>query len=92
MSDGALATSRGETYDLAVAYLRAVPLYFVADHVKAAKRQGLSTLIAGRPVYQIFDLDCYDRFDRIYTVSDEVRLRFSGDLSGIRERRRSFII
>ena len=77
MSDGAPAPE--EFYDLAVAYLEGGSAYFVADHVMAAKKAGFIHIDYGKAGYtRSLDLDCYASFDRIYTVSDEVRRYFLG--------------
>lgn len=75
MSDGAPVLE--EPYDLAVAYLEGGSAYFVADHVKAAKKVGFIHIDYGKAGYtRSLDQDCYAGFDRIYTVSDEVRRHF----------------
>ncbi len=66
-----------EEYDLAVAYLEGGSTYYVADHVRAKKKAAFVHVDYGRAGYnRKLDRDCYLRFDRIFTVSDEVKLSF----------------
>lgn len=75
MSDG--APEYDETYDLAVAFLEGGSAYYVADHVKASKKVGFVHIDYQMAGYnRSLDQNCYDGFDRIYAVSDEVRERF----------------
>ena len=61
-------------YDLAVAYLEGGATYYVADHVKAKKKAAFVHIDYGKAGYtRELDLDCYSRFDQIFTVSDEVK-------------------
>ena len=75
LSDGA---PRWDTvYDLAVAFLEGGSTYYVADHVKAAKKADFihtDYIMAGYT--RKLDLDCYQHFDRIFAVSDEVKTCF----------------
>ena len=75
MSDGA---PRWDTrYDLAVAYLEGGSTYYVADHVNAAKKAAFVHIDYPMAGYtRKLDRNSYDRFDRIFTVSNEVRARF----------------
>ena len=75
LSDGA---PRWDTsYDLAVAYLEGGSSYYVADHVNAAKKAAFVHIAYQMAGYtKKLDLDCYDKFDRIFTVSDEVKEHF----------------
>lgn len=75
LSDGA---PRWDTeYDLAVAYLEGGSTYYVADHVKAAKKAAFVHIDYTMAGYTPkLDLGCYQRFDRIFTVSDEVKTHF----------------
>ena len=75
LSDGA---PRWDTeYDLAVAFLEGGATYYVADHVKAAKKAAFVHIDYTMAGYtRKLDLDCYRRFDKIFTVSDEVKSRF----------------
>ena len=75
LSDGAPVLKR--KYDLAVAYLEGGATYYVADHVKAKKKAAFVHIDYGKAGYtRELDLDCYGKFDRIFTVSDEVREHF----------------
>ena len=66
-------------YDLAVAYLEGGSTYYVADHVKAAKKAAFVHIDYTMAGYtRKLDSDCYQHFDRIFAVSNEVRLRFLG--------------
>lgn len=75
LSDGA---PRWETqYDLAVAYLEGGSTYYVADHVKAAKKAAFVHIDYAKAGYtRKLDRDCYQKFDKIFSVSDEVKLHF----------------
>ena len=64
-------------YDLAVAYLEGGSTYYVADHVKAAKKASfvhIDYIMAG--YNRKLDLDCYQKIDKIFAISDEVRSCF----------------
>lgn len=75
LSDGAQMNE--ETYDLAVAYLEGGSAYYVADHVKAKKKAAFIHIDYGKAGYtRRLDRDCYLSYDRIFTVSDEVRQHF----------------
>lgn len=75
LSDG--APRWDTTYDLAVAYLEGGSAYYVADHVKAVKKAVFVHIDYRMAGYtKKLDLDCFQRFDRIFAVSDEVRLHF----------------
>ena len=64
-------------YDLAVAYLEGGATYYVAEHVKARKKAAFVHIDYGKAGYtRKLDRDCYQKFDRIFTVSDEVRAHF----------------
>lgn len=66
-----------DTYDLAVAYLEGGSTYYVADFVKAKKKASFVHIDYESSGYtRGMDLDCYDKMDRIFTVSDEVRGHF----------------
>lgn len=76
MSDGAPKIT--ENYDLAVAYLEGGSAYYVADHVKAAKKVGFIHIDYGKAGYtRKLDKGCYDEYYRIFTVSEEVRQHFT---------------
>lgn len=75
MSDSGQAIR--ETFDLAVAYLEGGSTYFVHDYVKAKKKAAFIHVDYERAGYsRSLDKDCYRGFDRIFTVSDEVRKSF----------------
>ena len=66
-----------ETYDLAIAYLEGGSTYFVADHVKAKKKAAFVHIDYVNAGYsKKMDKKCYAAYDRIFTVSDEVRTAF----------------
>ena len=75
LSDGAPLIQK--EYDLAVAYLEGGATYYVADHVKAKKKTAFVHIDYGKAGYtRALDLGCYRNFDRIFTVSDEVKTHF----------------
>lgn len=75
MSDG--AEKRKEHYDLAIAYLEGGSTYYVHDHVEADKKMTFLHVDYSRAGYtRKLDQDCYLDFDKIFTVSDEVRKSF----------------
>lgn len=75
LSDGGMVLP--EEYDLAVSYLEGGAAYFVADHVKAAKKAAFIHVDYEKAGYtRALDKDCYLKFDKIFTVSDEVREAF----------------
>lgn len=66
-----------ETYDLAIAYIEGASTYFLADKVRAAHKAAFVHIDYSRAGYTPqMDAGCYDRIDRIFTVSDEVRTQF----------------
>lgn len=66
-----------ESYDLAVAYLEGAATYYVADHVKAKKKAAFVHIDYESSGYtKEMDRDCYQKMDRIFTVSDEVKKHF----------------
>ncbi len=75
MADGAW---RGdETYDLAVAYLEGGSAYYVANYVKADKKVGFIHIDYEKAGYSIgLDKGCYDGYEKIFAVSDEVKQHF----------------
>lgn len=75
MSDGGLRTET--RYDLALAYLEGGSAYYVADHVQADKKAAFIHVDYGRAGYtRALDRDCYLKYDKVFTVSDEVRTSF----------------
>lgn len=64
-------------YDLAVGWLEGSSTYYVADHVKAARKAVfLHTDYVLNGYSRPQDLDCYSKMDRIFAVSDSVKSRF----------------
>lgn len=64
-------------FDLAVAYLEGGSTYYVADHVRAARKAAFVHVDYGQAGYtRELDRECYTRYDRIFAVSDEVRQAF----------------
>ena len=75
LSDGAPIIKK--EYDLAVAYLEGGATYYVAEHVNAKKKAALVHIDYKKAGYgRDLDLDCYMKFNRIFTVSDEVKEHF----------------
>ena len=72
ISDGSDVTD--EEFDLAVAYIEGASAYYVHDHVKAKKKVGFIHIDYSKAGYtRKTDKNCYYDFDRIITVSDEVK-------------------
>ena len=75
ISDGAQRFD--EEYDLAVAYLEGAATYYVADHVKAKKKATFLHVDYSEAGYsRSLDKECYLDFDKVFTVSDEVKDSF----------------
>lgn len=75
MSDGAHRFN--ENYDLAVAYLEGASAYYVAEHVKARQKAGFVHIDYKSAGYtRKMDQGCWEQFDRIFGVSDEVKEHF----------------
>lgn len=75
LADGAPRIKK--EYDLAVAYLEGGATYYVAEHVNAKKKTAFVHIDYGKAGYtRELDLDCYRTYDRIFTVSDEVKEHF----------------
>ena len=71
------APELNETYDLAVAYLEGGATYYVADRVRAKKKAAFVHIDYAQAGYgKALDLDCYQRMDHIFTVSNEVKEHF----------------
>ncbi|MDD2647240.1 MAG: glycosyltransferase [Eubacteriales bacterium] len=67
----------GGEYDLAVAYLEGAATYFVADMVQAKAKASFIHIDYKRAGYlPEMDAGCYERIDRIFTVSNEVANQF----------------
>ena len=72
MSDGGMKSE--DTYDLAVAYLEGGSTYYVHDHVNAKRKIAFLHVDYTHAGYtRKLDKNCYQDFDRIFTVSEEVR-------------------
>lgn len=64
-------------YDMAVAYLEGGATYYVAEHIKAKKKVAFVHIDYEKAGYsRELDLNCYEKFDRIFAVSDEVKDNF----------------
>ena len=75
LSDGGLRFQ--EEFDLAVAWLEGASAYYVADHVKAKKKCAFIHIDYESAGYtRELDQGCYEDYDKIYTVSEEVRSHF----------------
>lgn len=75
IADG--APKINEEYDLAVAYLEGGATYYVADRIKAKKKAAFVHIDYQKAGYtRELDLNCYEKFDQIFAVSDEVREHF----------------
>lgn len=75
LSDGAPRFK--EEYDLAIAYLEGGATYYVADHVKAKNKATFLHVDYSQAGYsRSLDRECYLIFDRVFTVSDEVKESF----------------
>ncbi len=71
------ADELNEQYDIAIAYLEGGSTYFVHDHVRADKKYTFLHVDYGHAGYtRQLDKDCYLDYDRIFTVSDEVKKSF----------------
>lgn len=72
MSDSGVKSE--DTYDLAVAYLEGGSTYYVHDHVNAKRKIAFLHVDYTYAGYtRKLDKNCYQDFDRIFTVSEEVR-------------------
>lgn len=66
-----------EHYDLAIAYLEGGSTYYVHDHVNADKKMTFLHVDYNQAGYtRKLDEACYLDFDKVFTVSDEVRTSF----------------
>ena len=75
MSDSGMKLNKN--YDMAVAYLEGGSTYFVHDHVTAEKKFTFLHVDYKYAGYtRELDKNCYLDFDRIFTVSDEVKKSF----------------
>lgn len=66
-----------EEFDLAIAYIEGGATYYTAEHVKAKKKAAFVHIDYNKAGYSAeLDRGCYDKFDRIFGVSDEVKEHF----------------
>lgn len=66
-----------EHYDMAIAYLEGGATYYVHDHINADQKYTFLHVDYGFAGYtRKLDKNCYLDFDRIFTVSDEVKKSF----------------
>lgn len=78
-------------YDLAVAYIEGGSTYYVADYVLADKKAAFIHVDYQQAGYNpSLDNGCYEKMDRIFTVSDEVRKSFLKVYPKYGERTRVF--
>lgn len=76
-----------EEYDLAVAFLEGGSAYYVADHVRARRKAAFVHVDYGRAGYnRALDRDCYLGYDRIFSVSEEVKTSFDQVYPECREK------
>lgn len=77
VADADAACAGDRHYDLAIAYIEGAAAYFVDRYVNADKKAGFIHVDYGMAGYsRRLDRECYDRFDKIFTVSDEVKDSF----------------
>lgn len=75
LSDGAERIT--EQFDLAVAYLEGGSTYYVADYVNASQKAAFVHVDYQRAGYTpMLDGGCYQKYNRIFAVSDEVKKAF----------------
>lgn len=80
-----------ETYDLAVAYLEGGSTYYVADYVHAKKKAAFVHIDYESSGYtKEMDRDCYEKMDRIFTVSAESKKHFLKVYPQYREKTKVF--
>lgn len=80
-----------EQFDLAVAYLEGGATYYVAEHVNAKKKAAFVHIDYGSSGYsREMDQGCYDKIDRIFTVSDEVKKHFLDFYPGYEDKTEVF--
>ena len=66
-----------EHFDLAVAFLEGGSTYYVADHVNADKKCAFVHVDYTQAGYsEKLDKECYEKFDKIFSVSDQVKESF----------------
>lgn len=75
LSDG--APRFAQTFDLAIAFLEGGATYYVARHVKARHKAAFVHIDYQAAGYgPMLDQGCYDAFDRVFGVSNEVCQKF----------------
>ena len=75
LSDG--APEFDETYDLAIAFLEGGSAYYVADHVKAKKKDAFIHIDYEKAGYsRELDRDCYVQYDALFPIGEQVRSQF----------------
>jgi len=75
LSDGSLRLE--EQFDLAVAWLEGASAYYVAEHVKAARKCAFIHIDYESAGYtREMDRNCWDSFEKIFMVSQEVKEHF----------------
>lgn len=78
-------------FDAAIAYLEGGAAYYVADHVKAKKKIGFIHIEYEKSGFTpLLDHGCYDKMDRIYTVSHGVRTSFLHMYPSYKEKTKLF--
>lgn len=66
-----------EEYDLAISFLEGGSAYYVHDHVKAKKKAAFIHIDYNLAGYtKKLDKECYQDFDKVFTVSEECRENF----------------
>ncbi|MBE5795585.1 MAG: glycosyltransferase [Clostridiales bacterium] len=74
-------------YDLGVAYIEGAAAYYLADKVRAKQKAAFIHIDYQKAGYTpAMDQGCYDKIQRIFTVSDEVKEKFCGVYPQYREK------
>ena len=67
-----------ENFDLAVAWMEGGSAYYVAEHVKAKSKAAFVHIVYGEAGYTPqMDRGCWEKFQYIFTVSEEVKEAFA---------------
>ena len=75
LADGAPRFDR--EYDLAVSYIEGGSAYYVADYVRAARKAVFIHIDYQMSGYgRSLDLNCYQKFDKIFPISEETKKSF----------------
>lgn len=89
LSDGAQRLN--SEYDLAIAYLEGGATYYVADYVRAKSKAAFVHIDYEKAGYsRSLDKNCYAEFNRVFTVSEEVREHFLRVYSELEEKTKVF--